>query len=319
MNGLFLLDDASNRFLPADTLTPITCVHECNRGEFADPCDYICTVSRTLRNVGGASAMTEHEMRYGLRTRVIGKSIEIHDRVESTNQLALQSGYNGAVEGTLIFAEHQTTGRGRHGRSWYSPHGSSLLVSLIFRHRLLPDQIGIPSLMGAVSIATAIRQQIGLPTMIRWPNDVLIHGRKVSGVLTELDYDRNQQPFFVLGFGVNVNIASAAFPLSLRAAATSIQVECRRDVPRIEILRTILHHLEDNYLHLKCGKTASIIDTAISLSATIGKYVKLQTLDGIFSGVAERIDAEGRLVLREQSGQLRVFSSGDVVHAEDWN
>ena len=260
--------------------------------------------------------MTEHEIRYGLRTRVIGKSIEIHDRVESTNQLALQSGYSGAVEGTLIFAEHQTAGRGRHGRTWHSPHGSSLLVSLIFHHRLLPDQIGIPSLMGAVSIATAIRELVGLPAMIRWPNDVMVHGSKVCGVLTELDYDRDQQPFFVLGFGVNINIASTEFPISLRSSATSMQIECGHDVPRIAVLRTILQHLEGNYLYLKYGKTTAIIDAAIGLSTTIGKSVQLRTVAATFNGVAERIDAEGRLVLREKSGQLQVFSSGDVVHSE---
>jgi BirA family biotin operon repressor/biotin-[acetyl-CoA-carboxylase] ligase len=263
--------------------------------------------------------MTEHELRYGLRTRDIGQSIEIHNRVESTNHLALQRGYSGAVEGTLILAEYQTAGRGRHGRTWRSPHGSSLLASLIFRHRLLPDQVGIPSLMGAVSIATAIRELVGLPTMIRWPNDVLVHGRKVSGVLTELDYDRNQQPFFVVGFGVNANIAAAEFPLSLRSSATSMQIECGRDVSRVSVLRTILHHLEDNYSHLKCGRTTAIIDSAIGLSTTIGKGVQLETLEKSFNGIAERIDAEGRLVLRERSGQLRVFSNGDVVHAEDWN
>jgi BirA family biotin operon repressor/biotin-[acetyl-CoA-carboxylase] ligase len=173
--------------------------------------------------------------------------------------------------------------------------------------------------MGAVSIATAIRELVGLPTMIRWPNDVLVHGRKVSGVLTELDYDRNQQPFFVVGFGVNANIAAAEFPLSLRSSATSMQIECGRDVSRVSVLRTILHHLEDNYSHLKCGRTTAIIDSAIGLSTTIGKGVQLETLEKSFNGIAERIDAEGRLVLRERSGQLRVFSSGDVVHAEDWN
>ena len=261
--------------------------------------------------------MTEHEIRYGLRTRVIGQSIEIHNRVESTNHLALQRGYTGAVEGTLILAEYQTAGRGRHGRIWHSPHGSSLLASLIFRHRLLPDHIGIPSLMGAVSIANAIRELVKLPAMIGWPNDVLVRDRKISGVLTELGYDQNQQPFFVVGFGVNVNINSVEFPLSLRSSATSMQIECSCNISRVSVLRTILHHLEDNYSHLKCRRTATIIDSAIDLSSTIGKSVQLETLDGSFNGMAERIDAEGRLVLREKSGELHVFSSGDVVHTED--
>lgn len=268
-----------------------------------------------MLNAESSSVLTEHEIRYGLRSRVVGQSIEIHNRVESTNHLALQRGYTGAVEGTLILAEYQTAGRGRHGRVWHSPHRSSLLTSLIFRHRLLPDQIGIPSLMGAVSIATAIRELAKLPAMIRWPNDVLVCGRKISGVLTELDYDRNQQPFFVVGFGVNINIASAEFPLSLRSSATSMQIECGRDISRVAVLQTILYHLEDNYSRLKCGRTPTIIDSAIDLSATIGKSIQLETPDGSFSGIAERIDAEGRLVLRQKSGQLRVFSSGDVVHA----
>ena len=261
--------------------------------------------------------MTEHEIRYGLQTEVIGGSVEIHDQVESTNQLALERGYNGAVEGMLILAERQTEGRGRHGRAWHSPHGSSLLVSLIFHHRLLAAQIGIPSLMGAVSIATAIRESVGLPTEIKWPNDVLVHGRKLSGVLTELDYNRRQQPFFVVGFGVNVNIASAEFPLPLRSSATSLQIECGHAVSRVSVLRTILRHLEGNYSQLKVGRTNAIVDSAIDLSATVGKCVKLETVDGSFSGIAERIDAEGRLVLRERSGELRAFSSGDVVHAHD--
>ena len=263
--------------------------------------------------------MTEHEIRFGLRTRVIGQSIEIHDRVESTNHLALQRGNTGAVEGTLILAEYQTAGRGRHGRIWHSPHGSSLLTSLILRHRLLPNQIGIPSLMGAVSIAHAIRELAELPAMIRWPNDVLVCGRKISGVLTELDYDQKKQPFFVLGFGVNVNITSFEFPLSLRSSATSLQLELGRDMSRVSVLRTILHHLEDNYSRLKCGTTGAIIDSVIGLSDTIGKGVQLEAPGGSFNGIAEGIDAEGRLKLRDKSGQIRVFSSGDVVHAQDWN
>ncbi|MDE0297997.1 MAG: biotin--[acetyl-CoA-carboxylase] ligase [Candidatus Poribacteria bacterium] len=261
--------------------------------------------------------MTEHEIRYGLRTRVIGQSIEIYSRVESTNQLALRRGYAGAAEGTIVLAEYQTAGRGRHGRVWHSPHGSSLLASLILRHRLLPNQLGIPSLMGAVSITNALRELLNLPAMIRWPNDVLVCGKKISGVLAELDYDQNQRPFFIVGFGVNVNIASAEFPLSLRSSATSIQIEFGRNVSRVSVLRAILHHLEEIYSNLKLGSTAPIIDCATDLSTTIGKKVQLETLDGSFNGIAERIDAEGKLTLRDQSGRLHLFSSGDVVHAED--
>ena len=258
--------------------------------------------------------MTPQEIRYRLHTQIIGQEIEVYDQLQSTNDLALQRGIEGATEGTLILAEHQTAGRGRYGRTWHSPPGSSLLASLILRHGLLPDQIGLPNLMGAVSIATAIRDVTALPAMIKWPNDVLISGKKVSGVLTELEYDQNQRPFFVVGFGVNVNIAPTEFPFSLRSLATSLQIESGGEISRVALLCAILHRSEENYLHLKCGKTPVIINTATELLATIGEWVQLETPDTVFDGIAERIDAEGRLILREQSGRLRTFLNGEVVH-----
>ena len=217
--------------------------------------------------------MTEHEIRYGLQTEVIAGSIEIHDQVESTNQLALERGYHGAVEGMLILAERQTAGRGRHGRAWHSPHGSSLLVSLIFHHRLLAAQIGIPSLMAAVSIATAIRESVGLPTEIKWPNDVLVHGEKNKRCVDgSWDYNRSQQPFFVVGFGVNVNIASAEFPF---AASFFGYFTTNRMRPRclacFSFSARFCATLEDNYSHLKSGTTEAIVDSAIDLSTTVGE------------------------------------------------
>ena len=259
--------------------------------------------------------MTAQEIRYGLHTQIIGQEIEVYDQLESTNDLALQRGIEGATEGMLILAEHQTAGRGRHGRTWHALPGSSLLASLILRHGLLPDQIGLPNLIGAISIATAIRDETALPAMIKWPNDVLIAGKKVSGVLTELEYDQNQRPFFVVGFGVNVNISPTEFPFPIRSLATSLQIERGEEISRVALLRAILHRLEENYLHLKRGRTSVIIEAATTLSATIGECVQLETPDGIFDGTAEQIDTEGRLVLREQSGRLRTFLSGEVIHA----
>ena len=167
--------------------------------------------------------MTTDDILSGLRNRTVGRWIQIYDQVGSTNDLALQCGIDGAQEGTLILAESQTQGRGRHGRRWHAPLGSSILASIILRHRLRADQVGLPNLIGAVSIATAINELTDLSAWIKWPNDVLIQGKKVSGVLTELEYDRHRQPFFVMGFGVNVNTTRADLPEELRASATSLQ------------------------------------------------------------------------------------------------
>ena len=146
-----------------------------------------------------------------LQTALIGCQIEHYSQVASTNDIAIARGKAGAAEGTLIIAEHQTAGRGRYGRNWEAPSGKCLLVSVVLKHRLLRDQVTLPNLVGAIAIAEAIRTTHGLDARIKMPNDVRIAKKKVAGVLTELAYDEAYQPFFVLGFGVNVNNVLGGF------------------------------------------------------------------------------------------------------------
>ena len=260
--------------------------------------------------------MTIAEILNGLQSQMIGQRIQIHDQAESTNDLALQHGVDGAPEGTLILAELQTAGRGRHSRTWRAPYGSSILASIVLRHRLLSNQIGLPGLIGAVSIAAAIRELTDLPACIKWPNDVYIHGKKVSGVLTELAYDRRRRPFWVMGFGVNVNTAPDDFPSTLRASATSLRIESGREISRVALLQVVLRELEGNYLMLKRDETASIIEAANARSAPTGRRVHIKTADRIFKGTAERIDSDGGLVLRDKNGDACKFLIGEVVHTE---
>ena len=257
--------------------------------------------------------MTTDDILSGLRNQIIGQQIQICDRVSSTNDLALQCGVDGAREGTLILAESQTQGRGRHGRRWHAPPGSSILGSAILRHRLRANQVGLPNLIGAVAIATAINELTDLSTQIKWPNDVLIQGKKVSGVLTELEYDRHRQPFFVMGFGVNVNTTSADLPEELRASATSLRLESKRKISRVALLQAILHRLEENYLCLKYGETDPIIATANGLLHLSGDWIEIKMTDGVFRGHAEAIDQDGGLLLRDINGKRRKFLVGEVL------
>ena len=249
--------------------------------------------------------MTVAEIRKGLQTEIIGQAIAIYNEVGSTNDLALQRGAEGAVEGTLILATHQMAGRGRRGRSWYASPGSSILASLILRHRLLATQTALPNLIGAVSIATAIQNATNLPAMIKWPNDVLINGKKVSGVLTELGYDQHRHPFFVMGFGVNVNTSLADLPVELHDTATSLRIESGCEILLIGLIQTILRQLEDNYQLLKAGKAEQIIERVNELLVISGEWVQIETTNGVFDGMAERIDFDGCLILRDRTGQLR--------------
>ena len=201
-----------------------------------------------------------------IQTAFIGCHIEHFSQVASTNDIAIERGKTGAAEGTLIIAEHQTAGRGRYGRSWEAPAGKCLLVSVIFRHRLLRDQIALPNLIGAMAIAQTIRTTHGLDARIKMPNDVRIKKKKVAGVLTELAYDQEHQPFFVLGFGVNVNCVLEDFPTKLRETATSVRIahalsENRNpEVCRASLLCDILCQLEKNYLQLKRDETDLIMN-----------------------------------------------------------
>ena len=257
--------------------------------------------------------MTTDDILSGLQNQTIGRRIHTYNRVSSTNDLALQCGIDGAEEGTLILAESQTQGRGRHGRRWLAPPRSSILASVILRHRLRADQVGLPNLIGAVAIATATNALTNLSAQIKWPNDVLIQGKKVSGVLTELEYDRHRQPFFVMGFGVNVNTTRSDLPEELRASATSVRIESGREISRVVLLQTILHRLEENYLRLKHADTEPIIATANWLLHFSGDWIQINTADGVFSGETEAIDRDGGLLLKDMNGNRRKFLAGEVL------
>lgn len=264
-----------------------------------------------------AMKLNASEIQDGLRTQTVGREIESYGEVESTNDLARKHGVEGAPDGTLILAESQIAGRGRHGRRWHAPPGSSILASLILRHRLLANQIGLPSIVGAVAIAAAIHDLTNLAAAIRWPNDVLIRGKKVSGVLTELEYDAGRQPFLVMGFGVNVNALLTDFPQELQDSATSLRIEAGQAFSRVAAIQTILHRLEEYYLHLKNGEVASLITRANTLSATIGRGVMVQTTLKIIEGKHEGIDQDGGLLIRDEHGCVQKFLVGEVIHTVD--
>jgi BirA family biotin operon repressor/biotin-[acetyl-CoA-carboxylase] ligase len=173
--------------------------------------------------------------------------------------------------------------------------------------------VGLPNLIGAVAIATAISELTDLTAQIKWPNDVLIHGKKVSGVLTELEYDRDRQPFCVMGFGVNVNTTRADLPEELHASATSLKIESNREISRVLLLQAILHRLEENYLCLKRGETDSIIEIANRLLHLSSDWIQIKTAGNVFRGRAKAIDRDGGLLLKDMDGTQRKFVVGEVL------
>ncbi len=206
------------------------------------------------RLIGIPDAILAEEIRYGLRTRSIGRYLHCREVVGSTNDLAADLAADGAPEGTIVLAEQQTAGRGRRARTWHSPPLVGIYLSCILRPPLDPPAFWLVTACASVAVCCAITSASGLKPSVKKPNDVLLAGRKVCGILTEARRDT-----VILGVGVSVNHVLADFPEELHQVATSIRIESGRKIDRIGLLRNILEELDEGYDQLKKdgGKSAA--------------------------------------------------------------
>jgi len=194
--------------------------------------------------VSSPDRLSSYEITHGLNTKFIGRKSHYFDTVSSTMDAALELAIKGAHEGAVVIAESQTKGRGRLGRNWASPKYKGIYLSLILRPRILPNQAPLLTLMSAVSICEAVKEKTGLISQIKWPNDILIHHKKICGILTELNAETDLSRFVVVGIGLNVNNDKKAIPVG----ATSLKEQKKHDINRLELLQEILRRIEDNYL-----------------------------------------------------------------------
>ena len=224
--------------------------------------------------------------------------------------LAMQLGMQGEPNGALVLAESQTKGRGRLGRSWFSPKYKGIYLSLILRPKILPAVSPVLTLMSAVSICEALKKTVELEAQIKWPNDVFIHHKKIAGILTEMNSEVDKVNFVVIGIGLNVNNDKK----SLIAQATSLKEQSAQTVSRILLLQELLRRLEANYFILEDKGAAPIIDKWRAFSLTLGKRVKVYCQNKHIEGCAVDIDQDGGLLIRKDSGLIQKVSSGDVMH-----
>lgn len=246
------------------------------------------------------------EIEERLDTTVLGHTVHTYDSLESTNLTAKDLARTGSPEGTLVIAEEQRSGRGRFDRRWYSPKGLGLWLSLILRPTMRMERAPALSLLAGLSVLEAIRGLTGLPVLLRWPNDVVFKGKKLCGVLPEVE-----PSFVILGVGVNVNHSS--FPRELRSTATSLRIELGRPLERIDLLCRILRELEANYFaFLRGGDLAPLLGKIRESSSLMGKAVRIATVAEELSGQVIDIDEEGRLVLRLDSGRIARRIAGEV-------
>lgn len=253
------------------------------------------------------------ELREGLKTVCIGQvEIRYFDRTDSTNLRAKAMAADGAPEGTLVIAEEQTQGRGRRGRNWFSPPGAGIYLSLILRPGILPQEAPRFALLTATAVAEAVREITMLETRIKWPNDILVGGRKLGGILTEISMEMDKVEYMIVGLGLNVNLAREAFPPDLQELGTSIQVEMGRFLPRLPLVRRILEKFEETYQEYQRQGFASIRSRWQAFTDMIGRTVAVDTMGRRFTGEVMDFDEDGYLVVREHNGgPVRLFS-GDV-------
>ena len=173
-----------------------------------------------------------------LKTRWLGRALHYFESLDSTNRKAYELASHGAKEGEIVIAESQTKGKGRLGRSWFSPPYVNLYLSIILAPQILPQQASLITLMAAVATANAIERASGITPSIKWPNDILIRGRKVAGLLNEIQSETDRIHFIILGIGVNLNADEEMFPKELRSMATSIKREKGGTISRSCLLYT---------------------------------------------------------------------------------
>jgi BirA family transcriptional regulator, biotin operon repressor / biotin---[acetyl-CoA-carboxylase] ligase len=260
--------------------------------------------------------VTADEIRLGLKTRALGQTIHYEDKVDSTQRVAHRLSYEYVPEGTVVLAEEQESGRGRMDRKWYSPKYTGIWMSIILRPKLPLAKAPQLTLIAAVAVVQAIEQLTELSPQIKWPNDILINGKKMTGILTELQAEADQIHSVIIGMGINVNQKKEDFPEELQEIATSIYIEQGEMLSRSALIQSVLTNLEKLYfLYLEKGfYPIKLLWEGYAIS--IGKKIKARTLSNVIEGIAVGITDDGVLKIEDQTGRVHLVYSADIELAE---
>lgn len=248
--------------------------------------------------------LTDEKITENLNTEIIGRNVIVKQEVNSTNDLAKELAKGGAPDGTLVLAHSQTSGRGRIGRSFFSPLGSGIYATLILRPNVPLQDITLITEMASLGILNAIERVCSLKAQIKWVNDIFINGKKVCGILTEanINPELKNADYIILGFGINVK--AATFPKDLEGIATSLENECAFAVSKTALLREILRELDQLY---KTFETGDFLDEYRRRSWVLGKDIRVFCGDESFLAKALAIDDRGGLVIERNNKQETLY------------
>lgn len=250
------------------------------------------------------------EVKLGLDTHQIGSEILVFSVVDSTNTRAKELARQGYPTGTVIVAEEQNGGKGRRGRNWYSPPGTGLWFSIIVRPDITPDRAPFLTIIASLALVKAFEKYDRLSPEIKWPNDILICGKKVSGILSELSADLGNINFAVIGIGINVNLED--FPEELINKAASLKNLLGYKVDRNRLLGEVLIAFEEYYRKLTEEKFIELLDEWRNYLRIIGKEVVIYNASEEIVGKVTAVSPQGELVVRDKKGAIHTFWAGDV-------
>lgn len=262
---------------------------------------------------GGGDEFTAAALLRGLGTRRLGRRIDVYPELVSTNRTAHALAQAGEPEGAVVIAEAQTRGQGRMGRHWVSPPGCNLYVSFVLRPRLVPAESVKITLLTAVALADTLEEHVPCAPRIKWPNDILLRGRKVAGVLSELACESERTLFVIVGIGVNLNYPRAVMPPAIRERATSVMEEAGAAVDRVLVTRSLVRRLEARYVEFEEHGLAPIARRWNDYARVEGHRARAHTPDGECTGRVRGLDENGFLVLDCGGGRIERVVSGDVV------
>ncbi len=258
--------------------------------------------------------LTPEMLRRSLRGSLFGRAIYHFFKTDSTNRVALELGHAGEPEGAMVIAEEQTTGRGRAGRKWHSERGTGIYVTLLLRPHIPPAQAPLLTLLAGLSARSAIEVQTGAVPDLKWPNDLLLNGRKLCGILTEMHAEPCLVRFVITGIGLNVN--QGKFPEELAKTATSLRAETGRVHSRRELLVRMLRQFESDYNRFLGEGPGWVVERFSAVSSFArGKAVRVDDGRERYIGTTAGLTPEGLLQVRREDGSMATVLSGDVQEA----
>lgn len=242
-----------------------------------------------------------------ITTQIIGRNILHFPSVSSTNEIAKEIARHRISEGTVVVADKQTAGRGRANRSWISPEGVTACSVILYP---AASQLPYLIMIASLSVIRAVKKITGIEAQIKWPNDIQIDGKKISGILIENKLQSKNIVYSVIGIGINTNFNPVQYP-DIMEKATSLSVVLGRDVPQVHLLQQLIIELDKLYCSLGDGKM--VFEEWRSNLVTLGQHVRATSGDVVTEGIAETVDSDGTLLIRESEGVLTRVSHGDVT------